>query len=46
LPILTTVGWFRVLVDGTPIVQLIVDPVRNPTVDVLAFFGIQLRVAF
>ena len=30
----------------TPDIQLIVDPALNPTVDVLAFFGIRLRAAF
>ncbi len=30
----------------TPDVQLIVDPALNPTVDVLAFFGVRLRAAF
>lgn len=30
----------------TPDVQLIVDPALNPTVDMLAFFGIRLRAAF
>ena len=30
----------------TPDVQLIVDPALNPTVDVLALFGVRLRAAF
>jgi porin len=30
----------------SPDVQLIVDPALNPTVDVLAFFGVRLRAAF
>jgi porin len=30
----------------TPDIQLIVDPALNPTVDVLALFGIRLRAAF
>ena len=30
----------------TPDVQLVVDPAINPTVDMLAFFGIRLRAAF
>ena len=30
----------------TPDAQLIVDPALNPTVDVLAFFGLRLRAAF
>jgi len=30
----------------TPDVQLIANPALNPTVDVLAFFGIRLRAVF
>jgi porin len=30
----------------TPDAQLIIDPALNPTVDVLAFFGIRLRASF